>query len=147
MSVHILEVTRFDDGETDAHVRHPSSCPTETDALGPFPIVHYTCPVGIHVASVGLDDLDVTEFVDRDAIVTVESGRHPTITGLEAWRLLTPGLYELEFWSQHYPSTPMAGEEWDEGLRLVARLDGNVRARLEANRCMSPSPPTEGAPR
>ena len=97
----------FEDLEWE--IEHSPDCPYEIVTYPPEQSLtgktevdkHYTCAVGFEVDMAGVDSL---EFV--------------TGTG-DGWKELEPGRYEIRFWSQHSPSTPLGPEEWDGGLEFV----------------------------
>jgi hypothetical protein len=95
--------------ELEWEIEHSPDCPreavfyraNETLNFEEEIVDHMRCAVGQEIEHNGIDGL---EFV--------------TGTG-EGWRELEPGRYEIEYWSQRYPSTPNGPEEWDGGLRFV----------------------------
>lgn len=99
MKPHYLII--LEQGE-EYEIEHHPDCPMETYWIDPEGegIKSHSCVLGQIVHDAGLDPLDNAPD--------------------DSWANLPPGRYVVEAWTQHYPSTPYHGEEWDAGLTLVA---------------------------
>jgi hypothetical protein len=88
-------VTIYDQGEPCGWIADVFHGPDRPDGLGPATTSTYLCDVGAHLTAYGLDalDMDLAE--------------------------LPPGRYEIEAWSERYPSNPSCAEEWDGGICLT----------------------------
>jgi hypothetical protein len=85
----------------DYTIEHEPDCPQEKGWEGPGgePIMFHTCLLGALITDAGLDTLENAPD--------------------DSWKNLPAGRYEIKAWAQHYPSTPVSGEEWDAGIALV----------------------------